>query len=85
MSPAAEPDAVADTDVDALTEAWRRTEAALPDGWTLDGLHCASEGLALEQRSDDWIAVAIGPAGLERLSRAADPVAALDGRVASDG
>lgn len=69
------------TDTDELTEAWRRTEAALPSGWTLDSLRCASEGLAPELRSDDWIAVALGPGGVERRSRAADPIAALDGLV----
>lgn len=74
-----------DTDTDALTEAWRRTERALPDGWQLDGLRCASEGLAPEQRSDDWIAVAVGPDGEERRVRASDPIAALDGLLASVG
>lgn len=69
------------TDSDDLTEAWWRTQAALPTGWQLDGLRCASEGLAPAQRSDDWIAVAIGPSGEERRSRAADPVAALDGLI----
>jgi hypothetical protein len=63
------------------TEAWRRTEAALPVGWTLEGLRCASEGLAVEQRSDDWIAVALGPDGQERHSPAADTVAALEGLI----
>jgi hypothetical protein len=64
-----------------LTEAWRRTAAALPEGWLLDGLRCASTGLGPEERSADWIAVAVGPQGQERHSRAADPIAALEGLV----
>jgi hypothetical protein len=67
-----------------LTEAWRRVQARLPAGWQLDSLRCASEGLAPDLRSDDWIAVAIGPGGEERRSRAADPVAALDGLATPD-
>lgn len=73
------------TDTDDLTEAWRRTQAALPTGWQLDGLRCASEGLAPDQRSDDWVAVAFGPDGVERRSRAADPIAALAGLVDAVG
>jgi len=71
-----------DPDPDDLGDAWRRTEAALPDGWQLDGLRCASEGLAPDQRSDDWIAVARGPDGEERQVRASDPFAALEGLLA---
>ena len=74
-----------DTDTDDLTNAWRRVQVALPDGWQLDSLRCASEGLAVEQRSDDWIAVAVGPDGQERHVRASDPFAALDGLLAPDG
>lgn len=65
------------TDADEVNEAWRRTQAALPPGWTLDGLRCASDGLAPDQRSDDWVAVAVGPDGVERRARATHPVAAL--------
>jgi hypothetical protein len=64
-----------------LTQVWQRVQAALPSGWTLDSLRCASEGLAPEQRSDDWIAIALGPGGEERRSRAADPIPALEGLV----
>lgn len=60
-------------------EAWTITQGRLPDGWTLDGLRCASTGLQDEQRSDDWLAVAVGPAGEERRVRAAEPIAALRG------
>lgn len=74
-----------DTDAEALGEAWRRAQEALPTGWQLDGLRCASDGLAPDQRSDDWIAVALGPDGEERRMRASDPFAALDGLVASIG
>lgn len=64
---------------DDLTAAWNVTQGRLPEGWTLDGLRCASTGLEPEQRSEDWIAVAVGPAGDEREYRAADPLAALAG------
>jgi hypothetical protein len=73
-----------DTDTPDLGEAWARTQAALPDGWTVDNLRCASTGLTPEERSDDWIAIALGPDGEERASRAADPVAALEGLVPPD-
>jgi hypothetical protein len=66
-----------DNEVNELTEIWRQTEASLPAGWTLDSLRCASEGLGPEQRSVDWIAIAVGPSGEELRARAADPIAAL--------
>jgi hypothetical protein len=74
-----------DPDPDAFAGAWRRTQEALPSGWQLDGLRCASDGLAPDQRSDDWVAVALGPDGAERHVRASDPFAALEGLVASIG
>lgn len=61
-----------------LDQAWQEAETRLPSGWTLDGLRCASTGLLEEQRSDDWIAVAIGPAGEERTAQAPEPVEALE-------
>lgn len=67
------------TDLERVTEAWDRTQVALPAGWTLDSLRCASDGLAPDQRSDDWVAVALGPEGEERRARAPGPVAALEG------
>lgn len=67
-----------DPDTPDIGAAWARVQAALPDGWTIDSLRCASEGLAVGQRSDDWVAVAVGPGGEERRARAADPAAALD-------
>ena len=68
-----------ENDTDAVTRAWKEAQDRLPEGWHLDGLRCASAGLAEGDRSDDWIAVAVGPAGEERVHRAADPVAALIG------
>lgn len=67
-----------DTGTPDIGTAWARVQAALPEGWSIDSLRCASEGLTPEQRSDDWIAVAIGPGGDERRARAADPLAALE-------
>jgi hypothetical protein len=66
-----------------LATAWLDAQARLPDGWTLDSLQCASTGLAPGQRSDDWVAVAVGPGGEERRAQAADPVAALAALAAS--
>ena len=60
-----------------LTEAWTRREASLPLGWHLDSLRCASGGLAPEQRSTRWIAVAVGPAGEKLEAEGGEPVAAL--------
>jgi hypothetical protein len=73
-----------DTDVDrgagvnagALLD-WQRTQAALPDGWQLDSLRCASIGTARHQRSDDWLAVAIGPDAVAAIGRGIDPAAAM--------
>jgi hypothetical protein len=66
-------------DYDRLTVAWADTQARLPEGWAIDGLRCASTGLAEEARSDDWVAMAAGPAGEERTCRATDAVEALEG------
>jgi hypothetical protein len=60
-----------------LNRAWVAASAAMPLEWHLDGLTCASTGLAPEQRSDRWRAWAVGPMG-ERIESEADgPVAAL--------
>jgi hypothetical protein len=67
-----------DTGTPDIGAVWARVQAALPEGWSIDSLRCASDGLAVEQRSDDWIAVAVGRDGQERRARAADPVAALE-------
>ncbi len=63
---------------DPLDRAWAATDAALPLGWSLDSLRCASSGLAPEARSVDWLAVAIGPRGEERIGRGSDAFGALD-------
>ena len=63
---------------DDLNEAWARVQAALPEGWVLEGLRCASIGLDPSQRSDDWIAVAVGPDGVERQAQAPQPIEALE-------
>jgi len=49
----------------------------MPLGWHLDSLRCASTGLAPEQRSDRWVAVAVGPAGEKVEAEAGEPVGAL--------
>ena len=67
------------TDQLDLTAAWHDAQSSLPEGWALDSLRCASTGLQPGQRSDDWVAVAIGPTGEQREYRASDPVAALAG------
>jgi hypothetical protein len=46
-----------------LNRAWIAASAALPIGWRLEGVTCASEGLQLEERSDRWRAWAPGPTG----------------------
>ena len=67
---------------DDLVEIWSAAQAQLPSGWKLDSLRCASESLRLEDRSDDWIAVAIGFNAKESTCRAPNPTSALDGLVA---
>jgi hypothetical protein len=71
------------TDSAQLTGAWKDTQAHLPEGWTLDGLRCVSIGLGADERSDDWIAVAVRPGQEERRARAGDPIEALDALVSS--
>ena len=66
-------------DTTDLSLVWAEVEGQLPPGWRLDGLRCASTGLAPEDRSEDWVAVAIGPGDETRTCRAADPGDALRG------
>jgi len=61
-----------------MDRAWVETDAAMPLGWHLDSLRCASTGLAPEQRSDRWLAVAIGPHGEKVEAEDGEPVAALE-------
>jgi hypothetical protein len=44
-----------------IADLYRRAEDALPIGWRLNGLQCASTGLAVELRSEHWVAEACGP------------------------
>ena len=62
-----------------LTETWASAQERMPAGWTLDSLRCASTGLTVGQRSEDWVAVALGPDGQERAYRAPDPIEARRG------
>ena len=61
-----------------MDRAWVETEAAMPLGWHLDSLRCASTGLLPSQRSDLWVAVAVGPDGEELKAEGEEPVAALN-------
>lgn len=70
-------------DDQGLNALWVATQARLPEGWLLDGLRCASTGLSAAERSDDWVAVAIGPGGEERSARARAPDEALEALAAS--
>ena len=67
------------TETTDLSHVWGEVEERLPPGWRLDGLRCASTGLAAEDRSEDWVAVAGGPRGETRTHRAAEPGVALRG------
>ena len=69
--------------MDDLRTAWVEAHHELPDGWRLEALRCASTSLEPANRSDDWIAVAIGPEGEERTARGEDPMLALAALVVS--
>lgn len=60
-----------------LSEAWADASAALPQGWQLEGVTCASTGLAPEQRSDRWRAIASGPGGETTHGEGDDAISAL--------
>lgn len=60
-----------------LSKAWVEASAALPLGWRLDGVTCASTGLAPEQRSHRWRAIASGPAGETTKGEGDDAISAL--------
>ena len=72
-------------DTKELGVVWADTQAALPPNWQLDGLRCASTGLAPDQRSEEWVAVAVGPDRQERRFQAEDPSMALEGLARSVG
>ena len=61
-----------------LNRAWIAAAAALPLEWRLDGVTCASTGLAPEQRSDRWLAWAVGPKGERIEGEGSGPVSALN-------
>lgn len=71
--------------VEEVGRAWSVAATRLPAGWTLEGLRCASTGIEPASRSDDWVAVAVGPGGTERTYRASDPIGALEGLAGSLG
>jgi hypothetical protein len=60
-----------------LAKAWSSTAAALPPGWRLDSLRCASTGLERHERSEDWLAVAVDADGAEVIARGGDALDAL--------
>lgn len=60
-----------------MSKAWTKASAALPLGWELDSIRCASGGMSPEQRSDKWIAVALGPEGEEIQVEGEGPISAL--------
>lgn len=62
---------------DRFTLAWAAVQNAMPAGWRLDSVRCASTGLDAAQRSDRWRAIADGPGAAIEEVEAADPVAAL--------
>jgi hypothetical protein len=70
---------------DQLTRAWNRAQDRLPDGWDLEGLRCAPTSTTRESHSDDWVAMAVGPAGDQRSHQADNAISALEGLAASFG
>jgi hypothetical protein len=72
-----------DPEADDLTRAWRRAASALPPDWRLDSLRCLSTGLAPEQRSTRWRAVALGPNDTEKTSDGDNAATALAALVAT--
>jgi hypothetical protein len=62
---------------DRLELAWADAQAILPPGWRLDGLRCASTGIAPELRSELWRAVAVAPSGEEISGEGLGPLDAL--------
>ena len=69
--------------MDELRTAWVEAQHELPDGWRLEALRCASTSLRPDDRSESWIAVAIGIDGEERTARGEDPMLALAALVAT--
>ena len=69
---------MSDADSAEIAALYAETEAALPTGWSLDGLRCESIGLAPAQRSADWRAVARAPDGRTVEGHGQDPRAAIE-------
>jgi hypothetical protein len=61
---------------DVLSRSYAAVAQQLPEHWSLS-LRCASTGLSAEGRSPDWLAVAEGPSGEQKVGRGADPERAL--------
>lgn len=61
-----------------MSKAWVEASAALPLGWRLEGVTCASTGLLPEQRSDRWRAMAAGPNGETMKGEGDDAISALE-------
>jgi hypothetical protein len=60
-----------------MSKAWMEASAALPIGWRLDGITCASTGLTPDLRSERWLARAIGPKGEAMAAEGEGAIAAL--------
>lgn len=65
-----------DSFADRLARSYAAVARELPEGWTLS-LGYAPSGLAAEQRSEGWLAVAEGPADATTEGRGPDPERAL--------
>jgi hypothetical protein len=60
-----------------MSRAWMDASAALPIGWRLDGITCASTGLTPDLRSERWLARAIGPKGEAMAAEGEGAISAL--------
>jgi hypothetical protein len=60
-----------------MSKAWTEASGALPIGWRLDGITCASTGLTPDLRSECWLARAIGPKGEALTADGEGAIAAL--------
>lgn len=63
---------------DELSARYGEVARGLPPGWRLDGLRCDSTGLAPEERSEEWRAVAVGPDDTSVSKTAGTSLEALD-------
>ena len=58
---------------------WNEVEGGLAPCWHVDSLRCASIGLEPQQRSDEWIGMAVADDGREVRYQASTPAKALRG------